>query len=218
MQVRRVDWIQTPGEIAALLKESALVKELLPSHNTRLRRNKELCAWRIPDLASGQPELVWGRDLNLGAQPDLYGIFRSQRDAMEMLSEIAQSEKLCKAVLGLEKVKPDNPCFGFQLKQCKGACVGKEKSELHQARLLMALARHRVPAWPYQGPVGLKEDRALHVIDAWCYLGTASSDEEVIDLLTEGKPVFDLDVYKILRKALKTLPIVPFPLDRSLCS
>ena len=218
MQVRRVDWIQTPGEIAALLKESALVKELLPSHNTRLRRNKELCAWRIPDLASGQPELVWGRDLNLGAQPDLYGIFRSQRDAMEMLSEIAQSEKLCKAVLGLEKVKPDNPCFGFQLKQCKGACVGKEKSELHQARLLMALARHRVPAWPYQGPVGLKEDRALHVIDAWCYLGTASSDEEVIDFLTEGKPVFDLDVYKILRKALKTLPIVPFPLDRSLCS
>jgi DNA polymerase III subunit epsilon len=218
MQVRRVDWVQTPGEIAALLKESELVKSLLPSHNTRLRRNKELCAWRIPDQTGGQPELVWARDLNLGAQPDLYGIFRSQRDALEMLSEMAQSEKLCKAILGLEKVKQGSPCFGFQLRQCKGACVGNEKHEMHHARLLMALARHKIPAWPYSGPVGLREDRALHLIDAWCYLGTAVSDGEVADLLKEGKPIFDLDVYKILRKALKSLPVILFPADLSRCN
>lgn len=224
LQVRRVDWIETPGEIAALLKESALIKELLPSHNTRLRRNKELCSWRIPgslgDLAQEgadapptkigpQAELVWARDLNLGAQPDLYGIFRSQRDALTMLAELAQQEKLCKAVLGLEKTKSGAACFGHQLKQCKGVCIGKESPELHHARLLMAMSRHRIPAWPHPGPVGLKEAEVIHIVDAWCYLGSARREDEVHDLLESGRPSFDLDVYKILRKAMRQLPPVP---------
>ncbi len=208
MQVRRVDWIETPGEVAALLKESSLVKSLLPSHNTRLRRNKELCSWRIQDQPGAPPELVWARDLNLGAQPNLFGIFRSQRDALEMLSELAQTEKLCKALLGLEKVKPGSSCFGHQLKHCQGACVGKETSERQHLRLLTAMSRHRIPAWPHAGPIGLKEGTALHLIDAWCYLGTAQAEDEVYDLLANGQPVFDLDVYKILKKAMQSLPVV----------
>jgi len=224
LQVRRVDWIETAGEIAALLKESSLVKLLLPSHNTRLRRNKELCAWRIlptardtapgttpdraSDAASPQPELVWARDLNLGAQPDLYGVFRSQRDAIEMLSALAQEEKLCKALLGLEKVTPGASCFGVQLRQCRGACIGKEKIEHHHVRLLTAMARHKIPAWPHGGPIGLKEGGVVHVVASWCYLGTAASEQEVAELLDGGQPTFDLDVYKILRKAMKSLPVV----------
>lgn len=228
MQVRRVDWIETTGEVASLLKESQLVKSLLPSHNTRLRRNKELCAWRIPAVVPGtvpdttfngqpsdevalfavRPELVWARDLNLGAQPDLYGIFRSQRDALTMLSELAQQEKLCKVLLGLEKTKPGASCFGYQLKQCKGACVGKEKPELHHLRLLMAMARHRIPQWPHSGPIGLKEGEVLHLVDTWCYLGSASREDEVHEILDSGRPTFDLDVYKILQKAMRQLPVV----------
>jgi DNA polymerase III subunit epsilon len=214
LQVRRVDWIETEGEVAALLKESELVKKLLPSHNTKLRRNKELCAWQIPAVSGTvpdtRPSLVWARDLNLGAQPGLYGIFRSQRDALTMLSELAAQEKLCKALLGLEKTTSGSPCFGYQLKQCKGACVGKEKPELHYARLLMAMARHRVPQWPHVGPVGLREGEAVHIVDAWCYLGTARDEQEVFEILEAGQPAFDLDVYKILRKALKTLPVIAF--------
>ena len=244
LQVRRVEWIETAGEISALLKESALVKSLLPSHNTRLRRNKELCSWRISPLVSDTvsdtvpdtklnvvpvsevsdtpldtlpqvaPELVWARDLNLGAQPDLFGVFRSQRDALEMLSELAKEEKLCKGLLGLEKIKAGSPCFGYQLRQCKGACVGKEKPQAHHLRLLMAMARHKIPTWPYPGPVGLKEGGVIHLIESWCYLGAASSDEQVHELLDAGEPVFDLDVYKILRKAIKTLPVVQIRTDR----
>jgi len=134
LQIRRVDWIETSGEISSLLKESALVKALMPSHNSRLRRHKELCAWQIkneyqegcetdlsgqggsndkrhPTLAS--PTLIWGRDLNLGAQPDLYGIFRCQRDALAMLSELAQTAQCCKVLLGLEKAQPGSPASVF---------------------------------------------------------------------------------------------------------
>ncbi len=227
LQVRRVEWIETAGEISALLKEAELVKSLLPSHNTRLRRNKELCSWRIPSsvsdtsdvagvvsdtvpIASGinAPELVWARDLNLGAQPDLFGLFRGQREAVDMLSEIAREEKLCKAILGLEKVKPGSPCFGYQLRHCKGACVGKETTRAHHLRLVMAMARHKLPTWPYVGPIGLKEGETLHLVESWCYLGAATAEDQVDELLLRGEPVFDQDVYKILRKAVKMLPII----------
>lgn len=216
MQVRRVDWIETAGEIAALLLESSLVKQLLPTHNQRLRRNQELCSWRIaPQLASvpdghhtAQAELVWARDLNLGAQPDLYGIFRSQRDAVEMLTEIARQENLCKVLLGLEKAAAGAACFGVQLKACRGGCIGREPLALHHARLLMALSKFRLPAWPHRGPIGLREASVVHVVDAWCYLGSASREDEIHGLLENGRPVFDLDVYKILRKAMRCLPTV----------
>lgn len=235
LQVRRIDWQETCGEIAALLRESVLVKELLPSHNTRLRRNKELCSWRIAqdphnDAAQDphrgahhdahsaphpQPELVWARDLHFGSQPDLYGLFKSQRDAQEMLAELAQKEKLCKAALGLEKTKPGAPCFGYQLKQCHGVCVGKEKPHLHYARLMSAVSRHHMPAWSFDGPVGLREGDELHIVDAWCYLGSAKNEEDVFEILDGGKPVFDLDTFKILRKAFKQLPVVLLASDRS---
>ncbi|MEN9759459.1 MAG: hypothetical protein RL676_608 [Pseudomonadota bacterium] len=219
MQVCRVDWIETAGEVSSLLRESALVKSLQPSHNTRLRRTKELCAWRIPSAIPGAgtseaaaqitpPELVWARDLDFGAQPDLYGLFRSQRDAITMLSELAQQEKLCRSVLGLEKVKPGAACFGVQLKQCRGACTGNEKLELHHARLMMAMARHRLPQWPHPGPVGLREGDVMHVVDRWCYLGSATQEHDLDELLVSGRPVFDLDVYKILRRAMRVLSVV----------
>jgi DNA polymerase-3 subunit epsilon len=216
MQVRRVDWIETAGEIAALLLESSLIKKLLPTHNQRLRRNKELCSWRVaPQLEpapdgpnAAQAELVWARDLNLGAQPDLYGIFRSQRDAVEMLTEIARKESLCKVLLGLEKAAPGAACFGFQLKTCRGGCIGRERLALHHARLLMALSKMRLPAWPHRGPIGLREASVVHVVDAWCYLGSASREDEIHSLLANGRPEFDLDVYKILRKAMRCLPTV----------
>lgn len=221
MQVRRVEWIETAGEFQALLKESELVKALVPSHNTRLRRNKELCAWRIAPVARHKsledlrPELVWARDLHFGAQPDLYGTFKSQRDATAMLSELAKAERLCKAALGLEKAPSGRPCFGFQLGHCAGACVGQETAERHHLRLLTAMARHKLPHWPYPSAVGLKEGRVLHVADAWCYLGAAENEAQALELLESGRPSFDLDLYKILRKAIRVLPIVQLPASRS---
>ena len=45
---------------------------------------------------------------------------------------------------------------------------------------------------------------AVHLVNNWCYLGTAESDEALHDLLEKSpaRPVFDMDTYKILRKAL----------------
>ena len=41
------------------------------------------------------------------------------------------------------------------------------------------------------------------MFDRWCFLGTARTEAEVYEKLeVRGRPVFDLDIYKILRKEL----------------
>ena len=215
IQVRQIEWHETPGEIGALLLEASLVKQLAPSHNVRLRRNKSLCAWRFSTETNAPPSLVWTQDLDAGAQDDLYGLFTSQRHAQTWLTTLAETHQLCKGRLGLEKVKPKQPCFGRQLRQCKGVCVGEEAPNLHDLRLLAAMVDRKVATWPFAGPVGLverskdKTQTAIHVVDRWCYLGTATQEGECADLLETARPQFDPDIYKILRKAAKELQAVP---------
>ncbi|MBV5332582.1 DNA polymerase III subunit epsilon, partial [bacterium] len=48
-EIRRVEWIETAGELGALLLEARLVKERQPVYNRQLRRERTLCAWRLDD-------------------------------------------------------------------------------------------------------------------------------------------------------------------------
>jgi DNA polymerase-3 subunit epsilon len=211
-EVRRIDWQQTVGELGALLLEARLVKEGKPIHNRRLRRTSELCSWRLEEVAPGdfRPSLVSGQESGFGRAGELFGLFATRREAQTALRKIAEAHQLCPVILGLEKpAKPGRPCFAHQVQKCKGACVGKEAIGLHSARLMAALAKLRLEAWPYPGPIGLVERddfmdvEEIHVVDGWRYLGTAKSEVDVHDLLEQAsKPQFDRDTYKLIRSHL----------------
>ena len=47
LQVRDIDWIETSGELGALILESRLIKQRMPSMNIKLRRSKDLCGWSL---------------------------------------------------------------------------------------------------------------------------------------------------------------------------
>lgn len=209
LQVRGIDWIETGGELGALLLESRLIKEKLPSFNIKLRRSKDLCAWQLlerPDRL--EVHLVNHQELKPGKQNNLYGLFYSKREALQTLQSIAKRNQLCEGLLGFEKLQPGSPCFGFHVKQCKGACIGVEPRRLHDLRIQTALQKLKVSVWPYPAAIGIKEGDDLHVFDHWCYLGSAVNEDEVEELLRDGTPEFDLDIYKLIKKALKsTLPI-----------
>jgi DNA polymerase-3 subunit epsilon len=210
-QVRRITWIETGGEIGALLQEAALVKRLQPTHNRHLRKNGELCSWRIVRDEAGEfrPQLVYARDVAVGMEDDLFGLYTGRAQAAKALRAIADAHELCHAILGLDQVKPGKPCFAHQLKQCRGACVGKEAPGMHGARLLAAMAKEKVRGWPYAQPVGIREGKEVHVVHGWRYLGTARSDDDVWELLEADAPDFDLDTYRILLKALPKAQVVP---------
>lgn len=206
-QVRRIDWVETAGDIGAQLLEADLIKKLQPLHNRRLRRNEELCAWRLD--AAGRPQLALAADADFGSGGPLYGPFKNTREAREALRDIADAHGLCHALLGLEMVAPGRPCFSRQLHNCRGACVGAEPATAHHARLLAALARLRMVDWPFGGPAMLREGEEAHLIDRWCYLGTARSEGEVWDIIESAQPRFDRDTYRLLHKAVGRMKPVP---------
>lgn len=209
-QVRHIEWIATAGEIGALLAEAELVKRLQPTHNRQLRRNRELCAWRlVTDIVGDwQLELVHAADLDFGRRDDLYGFFRTRREATNRLRALARDHALCPPMLGLGKHPQGARCFDFQLKRCRGACHGGESPQAHALRLIEALHALKVEHWTWPGPIGLREGEAIHVVDGWRWLGTATDEGMLAELLENGRPAFDLDIYKILVKAVKRLPIL----------
>ncbi|MES2585927.1 MAG: exonuclease domain-containing protein [Pseudomonadota bacterium] len=204
MQIRDIDWIETSGELGALILESRLIKGRMPSMNIKLRRSKDLCAWRLELDEDGvlTPHLVGHRELDPGVQENLFGLFYSKREANTYLKAIAKKYRLCEALLGLEKRIEGKACFGYQVKQCGGACIGRSPIELHNLQLKTALALFQVQVWPYAGPIAIKEAGHMHVVDQWRYLGTAINEEELYELADSGEAEFDLDIYKILKKAL----------------
>jgi DNA polymerase-3 subunit epsilon len=204
MQVRDIDWIETSGELSALILESRLIKERMPSMNIKLRRSKDLCAWTLEKDAAGviKPSLVSHKDLLPGLQENLYGLFYSKREAHSYLKAVAKKYRLCEVLLGLEKSIPGKSCFGFQVKQCGGACIGILPTEMHNLQLKTAMDLYKVQVWPYEGPIAINDGGEMIVLDKWCYLGTAINEDELSELTSDGDAEFDLDIYKIVKKAL----------------
>ena len=206
-QVRRITWSETAGEWGALLLEARLIKQMMPVHNQRLRRRNALCAWRLEPDGDAGPNLVWADLLSDGLQPHLYGLYHNRRDAEKALRNLAEQHRLCQAILGLEKVARGRSCFAYQLKRCAGACVGQESLQDHAERLRQAMTRLRLDVWPYPEPVVLLEGTDWHLVDQWCYLGTAQDVDGIKTLLAQGRPAFDRDSYMLVRKALQYLPV-----------
>ena len=203
-QTHRVEFIETAGEIGALLLESHLIKQLSPLFNIRLRRIRNLCSIQLSQASEHlQPEVVTGKDLGVGEVDGLYGLFGSVRAAQNKLRELADPHRLCLGLLGLEKMGARG-CFGLQVKSCLGACVGREDRAVHDARLLSALADLKVHAWPFAGAIDLIETQGdwtqQHRIQNWRYLGTSCSKSSAYPVNVQKS--FDLDTYKILVKPI----------------
>ena len=222
-QIRRIDWIETAGELGAQLTELRLLKALQPVHNPRRKDGNELCAWKLEPAENGgmSVKLVYARELDFGAEPGLYGLFPSKRKAIDALREIAAAHRLCLIQLGLEQPL-QGKCPAYPLSQCKGLCIGKEAPGQHDIRLMGALARMKLEPWPFPGAVGIRETAnwggmtEIHLIDRWVYLGPLKP-AQAFPPVPGVRPTFDIDVYKILVRYLKQakIDVIPMPAEAS---
>jgi len=206
-RVRRLEWVETPGELGALLLELALLKSHRPLAN------------RIPDgdaafglrlLPNRRRPPVLERVAIAGSDPrswagDVFGAFRNRAEADNRLRELAMLYRLCPQRLGLEA--GTGPCDAHRAKRCAGVCASKERPEEHDARLLGALGSVGLKAWPWNGPVVVAErnedngQTAFHLLDVWCHLGTVA-DAAALPALAEAPRAFDLDAYRLLSRWL----------------
>ena len=216
-QVSHVEWMETAGELGALLLESKLIKERQPAYNRRLRASGKLFSLSLAGGLNQVPlvNIVPEDDIHPALFEYLFGLFRSKRAAIDALRGMAIDNRLCPRVIGIESGK--STCFAHQLKRCDGVCAGKESPALHYLRLKQALIPHRLKSWPYPGKIGIREyseatNRSqLHVFDSWCHLGTVEDESELEDVLkTRSSLNFDLETYQLLQKSLKkNMAIIP---------
>ncbi len=220
--VRRVDWVQTAGELGAMLREAAWIKNRKPLYNRHPKSTAQSCTLRVgaPRAALDARRLVEAvpiDELDPRQLVQAFGVFHTERDARKALVDIARARELCLKALGVEDGA--GSCLAYQLGKCRGACVGKEALVLHDTRLKLALSSLKLKAWPFPGRIALRErtargyasdggpDSDLHVLDHWTYLGTAHSEEELAALCAAPAPcAFDVDIYRILVRYFSNHP------------
>lgn len=207
-QVRNITWETTAGELGALLREARYVKQLQPLQNRQLRRQSRLGAMTLKPRADGalQPGYVTGSGLSQESR--LYGLFNSRAAMTKYLRSIGTEHALCDYALGLERAA-QRPCPSRQLKRCQGLCEHQETPMQHNLRLMQAVESQALKTWPFQGAVVLEEhnpetgETELHLVDNWCWLGSAR-DEQALESLLESShdPSLDKDTYRLLVSAV----------------
>jgi hypothetical protein len=206
-----IDCRPTAGEAGALLLENAAIKAQMPLFNRRQRAVRRLWSITLKLGSDGfmQPSLT-AFSLDKPDVREAYGSFKSRHHARRTLETLARREHLCPQVLGLQAGR--GACFAHQLRQCRGACAGKESAAVHNARLTATLQQHRLSAWPITAPVLLLEDttgdspvqpeQEWHLLHNWSYLGTFSDPHSARTFNSRESLMFDRDTYRILRGIL----------------
>ncbi|MEO8486224.1 MAG: exonuclease domain-containing protein [Betaproteobacteria bacterium] len=215
-EIRRIEFETTAGEFGALLRESTLIKSMLPAHNRALRRKEDAGVMTLDDDA--RPAFVRAASVDPASVPGAYGPYASRRAMRARLQMLAGAHRLCWNRLGLERRA--GPCFARQLRRCDGACEGAETATAHDERLRAAVAAEAIPRWPWNGPALVREASTdgtrvdVHVVRDWHWIGTARDEGELATLIgSPVRPSFDLDVCRLLLRLYAKSPasFVPVP-------
>ncbi|MET0355131.1 MAG: exonuclease domain-containing protein [Cellvibrio sp.] len=217
-QTRNITYEKTAGELSALILESRRVKEQQPLYNRRLRR---VSTFYSIYLEEGADCVLKPKIFSISEMPcerkKLYGLFSSNKKAVEAIQSLSDEFKLCYQVSGLER-PASRACSSHQLKKCSGYCVGKQPAVIHNIKMLEAFSGLALKTWPYKSPVALIEksqhdDTEQHlVIDNWCILGIGNSALDYKEILnSRPNPQIDKDIYRYLVKAIftKGFPVYP---------
>lgn len=201
-QVHHIDTIPTRSELAALILESKLVKELKPIFNRRLRRVSSY-AMLVKSDVSGYASITVKQG-NIDTETNLntiYGMYPSRMKAKQRLEDMTRGFQLCPKLMGIEKTK--GACFSCRLGRCKGACIGVESAELYNRRFELALEHSRLESWPYDSPISIpvNTNGEQVIIKNWMVQGYIDNSGDTI--YDADRPNFDMDEYKIIRRFIR---------------
>ena len=191
--------VRTAGDLGAQLLESSLIKRLQPLFNKKLRAVRQSHSLQ---LHRGRVSVVALPGLGFATPANLHGLFASRAAAMERLADIADDNRLCHGLMGLERLATGRACFRVAIDRCAGACCGREPESAHALRLAAVLEDLRLQAWPCPGRIALVERGAdliqYHILRDWQYLGSVERLEQA-EAVPDAIAPFDADAYRLLR-------------------
>lgn len=209
--VKKIDYIETDGELAALLLESFLVKQYMPLYNVRLRRTKKLV---VVTKKTDEEGYDWLKTETLNADElhsyDAIMSMHTKKSLATMtLDTLIKTFELCPKLCGVEKTK--GKCFLRQIGKCRGACEGAEPADSYNTRLAIAFENRGVSEWRYNEPVVMFEEMGRDVktgflVDNWIIkkMVRYSPDEGFSE--EDYGQAFDFDAYSILKSYLDLHP------------
>ena len=221
--IKRIRTHETAGELAALLLESQMVKELQPLYNRQLRRTEKLMLAKQDKDNNGYMtvRLEEASAIKPDETESILAVYAHRGKAKDSFNQLIKLYSLCPKLMGLEKSA--GACFLHQLRKCEGACVSKEPTASYNARVLNAFERQRIEAWPFKNAVLLQEktdgDTTYSIIvDKWCVLGEVTQEPYCEPRVKLSERAFDLDTYKILQSFLrakaKKVKITPIGMEQ----
>ncbi len=129
-EVFAVTYEETGSELIALLKESEEIKINKPIYNRAQRKTIFQWALYVEKEVNG----YWALKIQKadGRKKEITS-FTSVQEGKNALFRITEKYNLCQKLNGLYETK--NGCFQYKIKECNGACVGKESPEIYNERV-----------------------------------------------------------------------------------
>lgn len=129
LEVATVSYETTGSELIALLKESEAIKKNKPVLNHALKR--AVFTHGIYQFVDDNGYInLKINNINKG---EAITTFANYNSAKNFMLHIIEQYQLCLKLSGLSNSK--SSCFNYEIKQCEGACVLEEPSELYNARV-----------------------------------------------------------------------------------
>jgi len=137
-EIADIDFEITGSELVALLKESDEIKKKKPFFNSAQKRTYFQYGLFSDQQLDGYIRLEL-RKVKEGSLP--LTAYRSRKEGIEHLYKLNEAFNLCLTLTSLNKSK--GACFHYTIKQCSGACIGKEIAEDYNTRVMQALSTFR---------------------------------------------------------------------------
>ncbi|WNH12832.1 exonuclease domain-containing protein [Thalassobellus suaedae] len=130
IHVHSVSYEATGSELVALLKESEEIKRIKPIYNRALRRN--IFTHALYSFKDENDYINLKIDIADGRKKPIT-TFSNRQSGKSFITKAVEDYNLCQKLTGLYKTKTS--CFNYDIKNCDGACINKESTELYNNRV-----------------------------------------------------------------------------------
>ncbi len=132
-----IDYELTGSELVALLVESSEIKKHIPRYNRAQKRKTMQYGLYSQKDEKGYYRLSIEKTANrINQSPET--CFKNKAEAKAILSRLIERHWLCQKLCGMYDT--DGACFHYGIRQCNGACIGKEPADIYNKRVMKALS------------------------------------------------------------------------------
>ncbi len=132
-----VTYEATGSELVALLKESEEIKRNKPIYNRALRRT--IFTHALYSFVDDNNYINLKIDTVDGRKKPIT-TFSNRDSGKSFINKAIEEYNLCQKLTGLYKTKTS--CFKYDIKECNGACIGKESSEDYNKRVMSLINKN----------------------------------------------------------------------------